>query len=306
MSSAVGLFHRVMTMSGQQVWGVGRPRATANAKVALAAMGLTDAVTAAQLEALTTEQIQAGARTTGNWLPVKDEVVLLRDPFDPDAPTMSNTIPMILGNTRDEVAGAGAWRFADLTWETLRGEMTKAIKPFMGTYTADDIIKAYRGWYPSYTPNDVYCASIAAFRSWPGQVIEAERRASNPESAGRTWVYQMDFPSPPANGRAPHTEDIAFMFDNLALSPGVAGSSEQDLKSAQPLATMMSSMLIEYAKTGDPNGPSSAKAGLPKWPVYGLKDRETMMFDKATKVEKDPRGQERRMMVGAHYRQPGT
>jgi para-nitrobenzyl esterase len=37
-----------------------------------------------------------------------------------------------------------------------------------------------------------------------------------------------------------------------------------------------------------------------------LKDRETMMFDKVTKVASDPRGDERRMMVAAHYRQPGT
>jgi len=149
-------------------------------------------------------------------------------------------------------------------------------------------------------------AAIAAFRSWPGQVIEAERRATNMESAKRTWVYQMDFPSPTADGRAPHTEDLAFVFDNVALSPGMVGASEKDMAEAQPLATMMSSALIQFAKTGDPNGPESAKAGMPKWPVYGLKDRETMMFDKVSKLEKDPRGNERRMMVGARYRQPGT
>ena len=301
MPGAVGLFHRVLTMSGQQVWAIPQAKATANARTALAAMGIADDVTAEKLEALTTEQIQAGARTTGNWIPVKDDVVLMRDPFSPDSPRMSNTVPMILGNTKDEVAGNGAGQRAGWTWEQLPDEMTKALKPFMGAYTADEIIKGYRTWYPNYTPNDVYTAAIAAFRSWPGQVIEAERRASNPEAAKRTWVYQMDYGTPTANGRAPHTLDLAFVFDNVELSPGMVGAGEAEQTAAQPLATMMSSMLIQYAKTGDPNFPA-----MPKWPVYGLKERETMMFDKVSKVEKDPRGHERRMMVGAKYRQPGT
>jgi len=306
MPAAVGLFHRVLTMSGQQVWGAGATPSTNRARTALAAMGIEGDATAEKLDALTMDQIQAGARTMGNWLPVKDDVVLLRDPFDPDSPTMSNTVPMILGNTKDEVAAAGSWQMASLTWETLVDPLGKQLAPYKGAYTVEEIIKAYRGWYPSYKPVDVYVAAVAAFRSWPGQVIEAERRASNEESAQRTWVYQMDFGSPTADGRAPHTEDLAFMFDNVALSPGMVGAGEKDMAAAQPLATMMSSMLIQYGKTGDPNGPEAAKAGMPKWPVYGLKDRETMMFDKATKVAKDPRGDERRMMVGARYRQPGT
>jgi para-nitrobenzyl esterase len=301
----VGLFHRVLTMSGQQVWAAPEKAATNRARTALVAMGIDVSegaeVSAEKLDALTMEQIQAGSRTTGAWLPVKDDVVLLRDPFDPDAPRMSDTVPMILGNTKDEIMGSSAWRQAGLRWETLPEELGKQLQPFKGPYTVEEIIKAYRGWYPSYTPVDVYVAAVAAFRSWPGQVIEAERRAANAEAGKRTWVYQMDFGSPTADGRAPHTEDLAFVFDNVELSPGMVGASRKDVQAAQPLATLMSGMLVEFAKTGDPNG-----GKLPKWPVYGLKDRETMLFDRGTKVVSDPRGEERRMMVGAKYRQPGT
>src|SRR5208282_1897563 len=81
MPSAVGLFHRVLTMSGQQVWAIPPKKATTNASAALAAMGIEGEVTAEKLDALTTAQIQGGARTTGNWIPVKDDVVLMRDPF---------------------------------------------------------------------------------------------------------------------------------------------------------------------------------------------------------------------------------
>ncbi len=301
MAAAKGLFHRVWTMSGQQVWAIPKAKATKNAEVALVAMGISGEVTEAALEGLTVAQIQAGARTTGNWLPVKDDVVLKRDPFQPNSPPMSDGVPMVLGNTKDEIMGSTAWRLAGLTWETLPAELQKAIMQFQGPYSVDAIVGAYRKWYPGYTPVDVYVAAMAAFRSWPGQVIEAERRASSAEAATKTWVYQMDWGSPTSDGRAPHTVDLAFVFDNVRLSPGMVGDSEAEVKAAQPLATMMSAALIAFAKAGDPN-----TAGVPKWPVYGLKDRETMLFNTVSKVVSDPRGEERRMMAGARYRQPGT
>ena len=301
MERAQGLFHRVLTMSGQQVWGVPMRLATRRARTALDAMGLTGPVTAEALDGLTTEQIQAGARTQNNWLPVVDGWVLARDPFDPDAPAMSARVAMVLGNTKDEVMGSTAWRQAELTWETLPAELGKQLLEFKGPYSVAEIVAAYRGWYPGYRPVDVYVAAVAAFRSWPGQVIEAERRATAAGSASRTWVYQMDYPSPTADGRAPHTEDLAFVFDNLELAPGMVGATAEEMSAAQPLADRMSGMLIALAKTGDPNC-----AGLPHWPVYGVRSRETMLFDRVSRVVSDPRGDERRMMVGAGYRQPGT
>jgi para-nitrobenzyl esterase len=301
MPSARGLFHRVLTMSGQQVWAAPKSLATHRAETALTAMGVSGEVTPEKLNALRIEQIQAGARTTGAWLPVRDDAVLFRDPFDPDAPRMSAAIPMILGNTKDEIMGSTAWQRAGMTWDTLPGELGKAIAEFKGPYTVDEIVAAYRKWYPADTPVDVFTAAMAAFRSWPGEVLEADRRAADPESAKRTWVYEMAWPSPTADGRAPHTEDLAFVFDNLRLSPGMVGADAEQVAAAQPLATIMSSMLIAYARTGDPNCPA-----MPHWPIYGLDRRETMVFDTVSKVVSDPRGQERRMMAGANYRQPGT
>jgi para-nitrobenzyl esterase len=91
------------------------------------------------------------------------------------------------------------------------------------------------------------------------------------------------------------------VFDNVALAPGMCGASAEEQPAAQPLATRMSEMLIAFAKTGDPNCKE-----VPHWPSYDLKDRDTMIFDNETRVEKDPRGAERVFAAGAHYRQPGT
>ncbi len=52
--------------------------------------------------------------------------------------------------------------------------------------------------------------------------------------------------------RAMHAIDIPFMFDNLAVAPGQIGSSPEELAAAQPLADIMSGMLIQYAATGNP------------------------------------------------------
>jgi para-nitrobenzyl esterase len=148
----------------------------------------------------------------------------------------------------------------------------------------------------------VFFAAATALRSWPGQVIEAERRAESAAKA-RTWVYEMDWKSPIDGGKwgAPHTLDLAFFFDNLALSPGMIGASAEEIKAAQPLADRMSDMLIAFARTGNPN-----HAGLPNWPNYSLEKRETMVWNTVTAVVNDPRRQERLLQAETHYKQPGT
>jgi len=110
--AAKGLFHRVMTMSGQQIKGASIEIAAGRAKTVLTKMGasgLKDKALVAKLNSLTMEEIQEGARAvSADWLPVVDGVALPRNPFDPDAPKLSETVPMMLGNVHDETAVAGA------------------------------------------------------------------------------------------------------------------------------------------------------------------------------------------------------
>jgi para-nitrobenzyl esterase len=104
-----------------------------------------------------------------------------------------------------------------------------------------------------------------------------------------------------------HTIDIPFMFDNLAAAPAQIGASPEDIAAAQPLATTMSTMLLTYATTGNPNGtPSHPNNALPQWPAYSLTKRDTMIWNTPLRVEPDPRGEERRFAAASPYRQPGT
>ena len=308
MPPAHGLFHRVMTMSGQQVTAAPQSIATARTRDFLAKLGLAgvsgDKVRSA-LNGMALDQLQEAARVSSAWLPVVDGRSLPRDPFSPDAPPISNDVPMILGNTHDEtrglIGGAQPALFS-LTWEELPGALEKNVGAYLGPVKPETIVARYREWYPQYTASDVFFAATTAFRSWPGQVIEAEKRAASPAQR-RTWVYEVDWPSPVADGRfrAPHTVDIPFFFDNLALAPGMVGASLEDVERAQPLATAMSESLIAYARTGDPN-----HAGLAHWPPYDLTRRPTMIWNTPPQVMDNPRGNERELAAQAHYRQPGT
>ena len=298
MPAGHGLFHRVMTMSGQQVKGASIEIASKRTEVMLGKLGVTQA-NLADLKTMPWEKIQAAAiATSSDWLPVVDKVVLSRDPFTPDAPPLSEHVPMILGNVHDETAVPVR---GTLTWDDAPAALKNAVAIYLGPYTAEEVIARYRTIYPDKSPIDIVIAAATAFRAWPGQVMEAERRASNPKSQPRTWVYQMNWHRNAPGARAMHTIDIPFMFDNLSAAPGQIGTTPEELAAAQPLADTMSGMLIHYAATGNPNHP-----GLPFWPAYDLKERNTMIWESTPHIEKDPRGEERRYAAGSPYRQPGT
>ena len=298
---AKGLFQRVMTMSGQQIKGASIEIAAGRAKTVLAKIGVVpgkDLV--ARLNGLTMEQIQEGARAvSADWLPVVDHVVLPRNPFDPDAPVLSEGVPMILGNVHDETNVASIPPGSEMTWETAPAALKAAVSEYLGPYSAEEVVAKFREIHPEYTPMQVDTAAATAFRAWPGQRWEAERRAADPTSQAHTWVYQMNFKG--ANGKAMHTVDIPFMFDNIAMASGQIGTEPEQVAAANALAATMSEMLITYGRTGNPNF-----AGLPHWPRYDLKSRSTMIWDKVPHVENDPRGAERVFADKSHYHQAGT
>ena len=300
MPEAAGLFHRVWTMSGQQVTASRMSTATTHARQLLDALSLTpDRVH--ELRTVPMERIVKASRAAAYLGPVKDGRSLPRDPFDPDAPPQSARLPMVLGNTHDEtrtLIGRGNPSIFALTWETLRARL-EANSPFMGALDRGEVIAAYRGMYPSYSPADVFFAATTASRSWRGQVIEAERRAADPVSADRTWVFQLDWRSPIDGGKwgAYHGLDVPLIFDNVPLAPHMVGTG----RDAQAVADQMSDSVLAFGRTGRPDNP-----GIPAWPTYDLTRRRTLIFDATPLVVDDPRGGERRLFSPVAYVQPGT
>jgi para-nitrobenzyl esterase len=300
MPAARGLFQRVITMSGQQITASRREAATARSQAVLAALNLTQSGID-QLRSMPMEKLIQASHAAGYYGPVKDGRIIVRDPFDPDAPALSADIPMILGNTHDEtrllIGGSDPSTFT-LTWETLPTKLGQHAQ-FLGDLKHDDVILKYRAMYPAYSPSDIFFAATTASRSWRGQLIEAERRAAQETAAARTWVYELDWRTPIDGGMwgAPHTLDIPLVFDNVSVADEMSGDGAE----ARRLAALMSETWLTFAQTGNPN-----HSGLPTWTAYNLGSRPTMSFDIPSQLVNDPRGPERRLIEQVPYMQPGT
>lgn len=300
--AAAGLFHRVATMSGQQVTASGPLNATARAQAFLSAIGSPESPeallalpTEALLERLDTRDPMNSERKL-YFGPVFDNRMLPRHPFWPNAPQQSSHIPMILGNTKDETRNLIGRREPDmfsLDWEELPHHLARHMR-----CDIDPILVAetYRTSYPDMTPSDVFFAATTAGRSWRGQVEEADARA---RENGPTWVYQFDLPSPDDGGKwgAPHMIDIAHAFDNLDKPGAFSGTGDI----AQRVADQLSTSLIHLARYGDPN-----HSGLTDWPQYQTPERQTMVFDAISKAKSDPRKIERELFGKVPFTQWGS
>jgi para-nitrobenzyl esterase len=302
---AQDLFHRVMTMSGQQITVQGPRAAAARTRAVFAALGLTpgdvDGLLAVSAERLVEATRAADPGMIGSTLyfgPVLDEVLLARHPFYPDAPPTGAGIPMIIGNTRDETRGLNGRNdpsLFSLSWDDLTARLEPALFVDIDVTL---VIDTYRTLYPNITPSDLFFAATTAGRSWRGALIEAELRAMQGAPA---HVYQLDWRSPVDGGKwgAPHTLDIPLVFDTSSVSSSAnyAGAGAD----ARRMSALMSEMLLNFARTG-----TASVVGAPSWAPYTLPARTTMMLDLPPRLENDPRGAERRLFAKAPYIQRGT
>ncbi len=298
MPAAKGLFHRVITMSGQQITGRTREHANDTAKTVLANLNIA-AKDIDKINALTMAQINAGLRG-GNWTPVVDGKVLPRDPFAPDASPLSANIPMMMGNTRDEtttlIGGSNEALFT-LTWDTVAARIGTSVQQYLGDLKPDDIVAQYRKLYPDYSPSDVFFAATTAARSWKSMLVEVEARAK--QNVAPLFVYELDWRTPVDGGkwRAGHTLDIPLAFDNQALGVSMIGNGAE----AQKMCDIVADTYIAFARNGNPDN-----GLIPHWPRYDLPKRSTLVFNLKPAVVDDARGDERRIFEKIAYVQPGT
>ncbi len=277
MPAAKGLFHKAITMSGQQVTASGPKNAAKRTAAYLAALGEDPASAPVEklIAALGAPDPVLGGRVYLG--PVLDMRHLKRHPFWPDAPEQSADIPMLLGNTIAETRAfypAEGRVLKGLSWDNLAErigpEMRVDLEPGW-------VVAQFRARYPEASPAELFHRIVTPARSWRGQVEEAEARARG--GRGNTWVYQLDFEN------AQHTDDIGLAFGTTAgQSPAHAAMS----------AAVMDAF-TRFARTGDPG-----------WPTYDLDRRQTMIFDRESRVEGDPRRWERELFARVPYVQSGT
>ncbi len=267
---AKGLFQRAISESGGSF---APPRVTDGAGMNVASLKLGESAGENFLKklgvadikaarALSAEQIQkvAGGGMGGgsSFWPVADGTFLPGDPYELYEKGLFNDTPILAGTNSNE---GGLFMRGPIT----AAAFEKQIRSGYGE-RADVILKAY----PHSTDAEAARSSADVFRefafAWP---TWAWARMQSRMGKGKAFVYYFDHRTPSSPDGANHGDEIAYVFQNFQ-GPGGAPRAE-DLA----LSELIRSYWINFARTGDPNGP-----GLPEWPAFTEKDQRVMFFNK--------------------------
>ncbi|HEX3838177.1 MAG TPA: carboxylesterase family protein [Steroidobacteraceae bacterium] len=290
MPAAHGLFKRAIVQSGADVKGISRDAATRDAQRLLARLNLKPDQ-ADQLQHVPMDQLLKAANEGSgppiNFGPVVDGKSLPSDPFDPTAPELSGSVPLLIGTVETEVTFFPGQPLEPMDDATFHAKLKQLLRTASDT-DVDRVIAAYRGGRPDRANTDLYLimASDATFRA--AVLLEAERKAEQTQAP--VYQYYFTWRSPVREGklRTFHTLEIPFVFDNVDACKSMTGSGED----RYALAQKMSSAWVAFARTGNPNHPT-----LPDvWVPYDNTRRATMIFNDKCELLNDPYGSEQRLL----------
>lgn len=281
MPAARGLFHKAIVESGATLRIGTQDRSRELAARTLKRLGIApsdvkklEEIPYVQLEAAASAEIVA-ARPPGpfdmkhldrylGYMPIVDGEVVTQQPFDPAAPESAANIPLLIGNTLNEMTnGINHPDAFEMTQEQLKA---KADGSFSGHGT--EVIASYRELYPNANPFQLW-SIINTARMRSSSVALAERKA---KQAAPVYVYQFAWQTPVLDARpmAFHCSELPFVFDNPDLCEHMTGGGE----ASHVLADKVSQAWINFARSGNPN-----HAGIPQWKRFDPSTKTTMVFD---------------------------
>ena len=286
MPAAKGLYHRAVIESGAVLRLTSQEDAIHTTELLLAELGLK-AGQVRELQTIPVARLLAANNAVYKKItlrepgmvantPMVDGQAIPAHPWDPSAPALSATIPLLIGHAHTEET-----LYDRPTPEKLNldeaGLKQRAAKQ-LGV-DPEPVIEAFRKAYPQATPWDLYIL-IATDHPRGAYTRELAKRKAV-QAAAPVYVYRFDWETPEGGGhmRSPHTIEIQFVFNNIK----VGGPLISKMSEAYALAEKVSAAWVAFARTGNPN-----TAKLPKWPGYSVQSRDTMLFNNESRVEHDP------------------
>ena len=202
--------------------------------------------------------------------------------WDPAAPAMSATVPMIIGNCKDEPTFSSRENDALFALDAsgLRKQVVDAGIP---ADAADRLLALYRRDHPSESPSDLYFRIMTDRGTRERAITQAERKAAQ---AAPVYMYYFAWNTPIVDGtkamKAFHTAELPLAM-RLVRYPA-----------SEPLSKQIAGAWAAFAKTGNPN-----HSGLPTWPKFDTQARATMVFDVPSSVANNPNREQRALLKGA-------
>ena len=278
---AKDLFHRVICMSGgtfgplltsdQTGAGMRIPAlemAESNGKEFLNRLGAADIKAARTLNAEEIQEALTGGMGGMRFQPVADGRIIPRDLYSLYQSGRFNDTPILLGNTSEEGASMGGIR--DVTPD----EFEKQVRSQYGSH-ADVVL----GAYPHSTDAEATRASRELRQSTSAWNTWTWARLQSRNGTGKAFKYLFDYhPDRPDIGSG-HGSDVPYAFQTLG-----GGRQGEPSPEALKLSDMISSYWINFARSGDPNGPD-----LPAWPAFTEDGQKVMLFDAAPSARPVPK-----------------
>lgn len=300
MPPAKGLFHKAIIQSGSGLDAPSSEEAVAMGRELLKKLGIEEgdvrALARADAKAMFDAQPPASAAVsppgkltlpTGGFVPCVDGIALPRKPFIPDAPPISAKIPLLIGSNKDEMTifNTADKKFGTSTDEEFVAHVRTALPD-----QAEALIPALHKAFAKYSPSHLITATNTMKGYWIATVLQAERKAM--QRAAPVYAYLLAWETPVDGGRlrSHHALDLPLVFNNVESSRSMVGPGPEP----QRVADLMSSAWIAFARTGNPNTDA-----LPQWPAYTLRRRATMVFNVDSRVQDDPYGEIRRILMQA-------
>jgi para-nitrobenzyl esterase len=237
-----------------------------------------------------------GGVLPGGFGPVVEGTVLPHDPFDPEAPAISKSKPLMVGYNRDETAFF-FMQFHDTDVFNLTDAGLKARLQKEFGDKAPLVLETYRESRPAASPADLYIAITTARMIGLGSITIAERKYGQRGAPVYMYIFMHEsdviVPGTQHKLGAAHALEIPYKFDNIAKpqeSPMPMDIMSDSRPSSAKTGFNMSEMWSTFARTGHPGA-----KGQPYWPPYDTQQRATMEIDAECKVVDDPFSLERRL-----------
>ena len=278
MPSAKGLFHKAIAQSGAALKGGSAAKAATAAKAVIDALGVKSL---AELQAVPQAKlVQVMNAQKLQTSPIVDGRALKRDPFSPGAPDVSADVPFLMGSNMTEVTFFADTPLDPIDDAKLHSELKRYTK--VDDAEADKLIALYRKEYPGKANTYIYQLIASDWWMTDTMKTQTERKAAAGKAPAYLYHFEKHTPASTRGGKlnAPHSIEIAYAFDNLALAVPLSGPVTP---AQQALADKVSGLWTSFARTGKPSAP-----GVPAWPAYNAKTRPVMVLDDTCKVVDDP------------------